>query len=130
MTPATKKLIAVGVVCASLTQIGNIVKPVQYVLGIGDAAYGGQATAQKVDEEFKQYLSVQKASTEAIQGYIASQQQAPVVVAPAPDQTQELSDDGEVKELIWTDRHGKRHHECLGMHDEKWPWDRKTKCVR
>ena len=71
----TKKVIGVAVLVGALTQIGNGLKVASWLIGVPDAAYAGQAKAAQVDEKFERYLEKQDAVAEALNQYVATQQQ-------------------------------------------------------
>ena len=124
-------LAGVGIACAAtITAYVGLPKRVETV-------EAGQAKqAEKVGElkewaaRTQGYIDGQQqviANQQRLNDRLATQQQTPN--APlAPVSTHELSDDGEVKEMRWTDEDGKKWHMCCTGSD-CWPWDRKRKCV-
>lgn len=107
----TKKVIGVAVLVGALTQIGNGLKAASWLIGVPEAAYAGQATAKKVDEKFERYLEKQDAVAEALNKYVANQQQTANAPLRPTWRWQEHDQDGDwccheaVYEQCWLKQH-------------------------
>ena len=75
MTLDNKKLLAIAALCVGLTQIGHFLKGASWLVQSPAIAYAAKATADKVDEQFDRYLEQQQKVAEALNQYVASQQQ-------------------------------------------------------
>ena len=75
MTLDTKKVVAIGALCVALTQTGNLLKGVSYLVGVPETAYAARSKAEDVDDKFQQYLAKQDAVAEALNKYVGQQQQ-------------------------------------------------------
>lgn len=76
-TPKTITLAASGVIAAlfALPKLGDGLDYARKVLGTTEVAYAAKEQAEQVDDQFQQYLQKQQAYTDALNSYVAQQQQ-------------------------------------------------------
>ena len=115
-------LIVAGV--AALGALGTIIVKSAAYISLPEAV----ASVEKKNVIQDQELVDLKGVAGKLDGYVAAQQQMNQLLMQQIS-VRELSDDGEIKEMTWTDEQGRFHHECCSGRD-CWAWSKKTKCER